>query len=89
MANFGPKPPFLAISSPRDPPWLASGTNGGSQWNLCRGTTLDAKLVRKMHPMVWKWPQNGQFWAKAVIFGHEWPQRPPVAGKSGSNGGPQ
>ena len=23
MANFGPKPPFLAISGPRDPPLLA------------------------------------------------------------------
>ena len=66
-----------------------SGSNGGSQWNTCGGTNLDAKLVRKVHLMAWKGPKNGQFWAKTAIFGHKWPQRPPVAGKSGSNGGSQ
>ena len=66
-----------------------SGTNGGSQWNTCGGTTLDAKLVRKMHPIVWKWPRNCQFWAKNSIFGHKWPQGPLVAAKSGTNGGSQ
>ena len=66
-----------------------SGSKGGSQWNTCGGTTLVAKLVRKMHPMVWKWPKNGQYWAKNAIFGYEWPQRPPVTGKSGTNGGSQ
>ena len=64
-----------------------SGSKCGSQWNTCGGTTLVAKLVGKMHPMVWKWPKNGQYWAKNAIFGHKWPQRPPVAGKSGTNGG--
>ena len=66
-----------------------SGSKCVSQWNTCGGTTLVAKLVRKMHPMVWKWPKNGQYWAKNAIFGHKWPQRPPVAGKSGTNGGSQ
>ena len=35
-----------------------SGTRGG--------TTTDATLVRKVHPMVWKWPKNDQFWAKRL-----------------------
>ena len=41
-----------------------SGSNGRSQWNTCGGTTLDAKLVRKVHLMAWKWPKNGQFGPK-------------------------
>ena len=41
-----------------------SGSNGGSQLNTCRRTNLGAKLVRKMHPVVWKWPQICPFWAK-------------------------
>ena len=36
-----------------------------------------------------KGPKNGQFWAKTAIFGHTWPQGPPMAGKSGTNGGSQ
>ena len=28
-----------------------SGTNGGSQWHTCGESSLDAKLVGKMHPM--------------------------------------
>ena len=40
------------------------GTNGGSQWNTCGGTNLDAKPVRKMHPMLWKWPKIANFWPK-------------------------
>ena len=39
-------------------------TNGGTQWNTCRRTTLGPKLVGKMHPMVSKQFQNGSFWAK-------------------------
>ena len=66
-----------------------SGLNGGSQWNTCGGTTLDAKLVRKVHLMAWKGPKNGQIRAKTAIFGHNRPQRPPMAGKSGTNGGSQ
>ena len=66
-----------------------SGLNGVSQWNTCGGTILDAKLVRKIHPIVWKWPKMANFWAKNAIFGKKWPQRPLVAGKSGSNGGSQ
>ena len=90
IANFGPKLPFLAISGLIDPLKAGkSGKNGGSQWTTCGGTTLVAKLIRKMHPRVWKWPKNGQYWAKNAIFGHKWPQRPPVAGKSGTNGGSQ
>ena len=54
-----------------------SGSKGGSQWNTCGGTTLVAKLVRKMHPMVWKWPKNGQYWTKNAIFGHKWPPETP------------
>ena len=62
-----------------------SGSNVGSQWNTCVGTTLDVKLVRKVHLKAWKVPKNGQFWAKNAIFGHQRPQRPPMAGKSGTN----
>ena len=77
MVNFGPKTPFTAISGPRDPPLAdKSGTNGGSLWNTCGGTTLVAKFVRKVHFMAWKGPKNGQFWAKNAIYGHKWPQRP-------------
>ena len=54
-----------------------SGSNVGSQWNTCVGTTLDVKLVRKVHLKAWKVPKNGQFGAKSAIFGHQWPQRPP------------
>ena len=46
-----------------------SGSNGGSQLNTCGRTTLGAKLVRKTHPVVWKWPQSGPFGAKIAIFG--------------------
>ena len=45
-----------------------SGTNGGSQWNTCGETTIDAKLFRKMHPMVWKWPKNANFGPKPPFF---------------------
>ena len=64
-----------------------SGSNGGSQLNTCRRTNLGAKLVRKMHPVVWKWLQNGSFGAKIAVFGHKRPQTPHIAGKSGPNGG--
>ena len=43
-----------------------SGTNGGSQGNTCGGTTLNLKL--EVHPVVWKWPKNGQIWAKTGIL---------------------
>ena len=66
-----------------------SGSNVGTQWNTCVGTTLDEKLVRKVHLMAWKGPKNGQFWAKSAIIGQTWPQGPPMAGKSGTNGGSQ
>ena len=82
-AIFGHKRPYRPSKAGK------SGTNGGSQWNTCGGTTLVAKLVRKMHPMVWKWPKNDQYWAKNAIFGHKWPQGPLVAAKSGTNGGSQ
>ena len=45
-----------------------SGSKGGSQWNTCGGTTLDAKLFRKLHKMVRKWPKNNQFWAQNTFF---------------------
>ena len=47
-----------------------SGSNVGTQWNTCVGTTLDEKLVRKVHLKAWKVTKNGQFWAKNAIFGH-------------------
>ena len=31
---------------------------------------IDAKLIRKVQPMVWKWTKNGQLWAKTAIFGY-------------------
>ena len=66
-----------------------SGSNGGSQLNTCRRTNLGAKLVRIMHPVVWKWLQSGPYGAKITIFGHKRLQTPHMAGKSGSNGGSQ
>ena len=48
-----------------------SGTNGGSKWNTCGGTALDAKLARKRHPVMWKWPQSGSFGDKNALFGHK------------------
>ena len=57
-----------------------SGSNGGSQLNTCRRTNLGAKLVRKTHPVVWKWPQSGQFGAKNDIFGHRRLQTPQMVG---------
>ena len=45
-----------------------SGSNGGSQWDTCGGSTLSAKLVRKMHPVVRKWPQICPFGAKNDFF---------------------
>ena len=49
-----------------------SGTNGGSKWNTCGGTALDAKLARKRHPVVWKWPQICPFGAKNDFFCLKW-----------------
>ena len=66
-----------------------SGSNVGSQWKTCVGTTLDVKLVRKVHLKAWKVPKNGQFWAKNAIFGNKRPKRPQMDGKSGTNGGSQ
>ena len=58
-ANIGQKTQFLAISGPQRPPVDGkSGTNGRSQQSTCGGTTLDAKLFKKMHKMVWKWPKK-------------------------------
>ena len=59
-----------------------SGSNGGSQLNTCRRTNLGAKLVRKMHPVVWKWLQSGPFGAKNAVFGNKRLQTPKMAGKS-------
>ena len=47
-----------------------SGSNGRSQWNTCGGTTLDAKLVKKVHLMAWKGPKMANFGPKPVIRGH-------------------
>ena len=88
--QFWAKTAIFGHEWPLRPPMAGkSGTNGGSQWNTCGGTTLDAKLVRKMHPMLWKWPKNGQFWAQNAFFGHKRPKRPQMDGKSGTNGGSQ
>ena len=45
-----------------------TGSNGGSQWDTCGGSTLSAKLVRKMHPVVRKWPEICPFGAKNDFF---------------------
>ena len=45
-----------------------SVSNGGPQWDICGGTTLSAKLVKKMHPVVRKWPQICPFGAKNDYF---------------------
>ena len=48
--QFWPKTAFFAHKRPQTPQMAGkSGSNGGSQLNTCGGTTLDAKLVRKMH----------------------------------------
>ena len=83
MAIFGHEWPL------RPPMAGKSGTNGGSQWNTYGGTTIDEKLVRQMHPMVWKWPKMANFGPNALLFGHKRPQRPQRDGKSGTNGGSQ
>ena len=74
MANFGPNALFFGHKRPQRPQRDGkSGTIGGSQLNMCGGTTLDAKFARKLHLVVWKWPkvakcqksflaQNGQIW---------------------------
>ena len=66
-----------------------SGSNGGSQRNTCGGTNLDAKLVRKVHLMAWKWPKNGQFGPKPPFLAISGLIDPLKAGKSGKNGGSQ
>ena len=45
-----------------------SRSNGGSEWNTCGETTLSASLVRKMHSVVWKWPQSGQIGPRPPIL---------------------
>ena len=45
-----------------------SGSNGGSQLNTCRRTNLGAKLVRKMHPVVRKWPHLVHLGPKMTFF---------------------
>ena len=88
--QFGAKTAIFGHEWPLRPPMAGKiGTNGGSPWNTCGGTNLDEKLVRKVHLMAWKGTKNGQFWTKTIIFGHKWPLRPPMAGKSGPNGGSQ
>ena len=53
-----------------------SGSIGGSQLNTFEGTTLGAKLIRKTHPVVWKWPKSGQFGAKMPFMAIEGSRRP-------------
>ena len=73
----GPKMAIFGHKWPQRPPVAGkSGINGGSLWNTCGGTTEDAKLVRKMQPMVWKWPKNGQFLAKNIFLAIRSPRGP-------------
>ena len=77
MANFGEKNAIFGHTWPQRLQMAGkSGSKGGSQWNTCGGTTLVAKLVRKMHPMVWKWPKNGQYWAKTQFLAISGPRDP-------------
>ena len=70
VANLGPKIPYLGHKRLQTPQMAGkSGSNGGSQLNTCRRTNLGAKLVRKMHPVVRKWPESGPFGAKNAFFG--------------------
>ena len=65
VAHFGPKLPFLGHKRLQTPQMAGkSGSNVGSHLNTCRRTNLGAKLFRKMHPVVWKWPQICPFGAK-------------------------
>ena len=49
----GPKIDFFGHWRPGRPQMACtSWTNGGTHWNTCRRTALDAKLVRKMRPAV-------------------------------------
>ena len=69
VAHLGPKMPFLGHKRLQTPQMAGkSGSNGGSQWDTCGGSTLSAKLVRKMHPVVRKWPQIYPFGAKNDFF---------------------
>ena len=82
----GPKMALFGHNKPQTPQMAGKS---GSQWNTCRRTTLGAKLVRKTHPVVRKWPQMAYFGPKTPFLGHKRPQALQVAGKSGSNGGSQ
>ena len=66
MADFVPKKSRWRPGRPQMA--CKRRTNGGTQWNTCRRTTLGAKLVGKMHPMVSNQFQNGSFWAKMPIL---------------------
>ena len=69
VAHLGPKSPFSGHKRLQTPQMAGkSGSNGGSQLNTCGGTTLGAKLVRKTHPVVWKWPKNCPYWTKNDYF---------------------
>ena len=82
MAHLEPKMPFLGHKRLQTPQMAGkSGSNGGSQLNACGRTTLDAKLVRKVHLMAWKGPKNGQFWAENAILAISGPRDPPWLAK--------
>ena len=84
------KTAIFGHNQPYRPPMAGkSGTNDGSQWNTCGGTTLDAKFVRKMHPMLWKWPKIANFGPKPPFLAISGLIDPLKAGKSGKNGGSQ
>ena len=63
-----------------------SGTNGGSHWNTCGGTTVDAKLVTQGYG---NGPKMVKFGPKTLFIGHKRPKRPLMDGKSGKNSGSQ
>jgi hypothetical protein len=58
-----------------------SGSNGRSQWNTCGGTTLDAKLVKKVHLMAWKGPKMANFGPKPPFLAISGPRNPPLLAK--------
>ena len=74
---FGPKIAIFGHKRLQTPQMAGkSGSIGGSQLNTYRRTNLGAKLVRKAHPVVWKWPKSGQFGAKTPFLAIEGSRRP-------------
>ena len=74
VAHLGPKMPFLGHKRLQTPQMIGkSGSNGGSQWDTCGGSTLSAKLARKMHPVCGNGPKFVHLGPKMTFFASNGP----------------